>query len=608
MKKLVKRITELIRPYWGRLTLGILFGVLSGLVAPLLMITIKIAVSVIFPARTDVPILEQIAMAPAFIQNIVDKIAAFLPSNPEAIPTAGLILIIICIPFVMILKGIFTYANIYLIQWVGAHSIKDLRNRLFAHFLSHSTSFHNKGNSGALISRIFNDTQNIQNAVTNSVPTIVRDPITIVAFATYLFCQYRTLTLITLIVFPLCVVPVVIYAQKIRRATEILQSTMADLGKIMLESFTGNSVIKAYNLEKVVNERFRKNSGEQVCLRMKCVRADEMPSILIEILGAVGAALVLIYIKLFGKIEMSPADFLAFIGSFFLMYQPIKSLSKIYSQLNQALAASNRIYELLEIKSEIVEPANPKVINAANAAICFEHVFFDYGDRPILSDINLKIKPGQKIALVGSTGSGKSTLMNLILRYYDPIKGRITIDGIDIRDITTHNLHQQMAIVSQDTFLFDETILKNIEYGKPGASFEEIKKAAKLALAEEFILEKPDGYDTLVGERGVKLSGGQRQRIAIARALLRNAPILLLDEATSALDTKSERIVQAALEELMKGRTSICIAHRLSTIYDSDLIIVLEEGRIVESGTHEELIKKKGVYDRLYEMQFKTVS
>ena len=604
MRILLKRIWGLISCYKRRLVLGIVFGVLSGLVVPLLMITIKLAVSVIFPSQYDVPMSTQIEMAPQFVQNLIQSVAEHLPRGEGTVSTAALLLIIASIPGVMILKGVCTYINVYMIKWVGTRGVMNLRNRLFEHFMSHSIRFHTSGNSGELISRVFNDTQSIQNSITHAVPTIVRDPITVISLAAYLLYNYPTLTGVTLIIFPLCVVPIRIYAIKIRKATVSLQNMLASLGKIMQEAFSGIRIIKSYNLENVVNEKFRKNSREQVSLRMRQVRADEMPSILIEILGAIGAALVLIYIKLMGKIEMSPADFLAFIGSFFLMYQPIKSLSKIYSELAQAAAASDRIYEMLEVKTDVPEPVHPKKLSSQDMEIVFDHVSFSYGDRMVLSDINLTIKPGQRIALVGATGSGKSTLLHLILRFYDPTTGRITIGGTDIREVTTHDLHEKMAIVTQDTFLFDDTILNNIAYGKEGASFEEIQKVAKLALAEEFILQKPDGYETHVGERGVMLSGGQRQRLAIARALLRDAPILLLDEATSALDTKSERIVQAALEELLKGRTSVSIAHRLSTIYDSDVILVLDRGRIVESGTHEELLKNGGVYKRLYDLQF----
>ncbi len=608
MRILIKRIWNLIRPYKVRLALGVFFGLLSGLVSPMLVITIKIAVSVIFPTAHDMPLLDQLEAAPGFVQNLVDWLSSFLPKDMSNVSTAGLLLIIVCIPLVMIFKGVTSYGNIYLMQWVGVRSVMDLKNRLFAHLLNHSAGFLSKGNTGELMSRISNDTAYMLNSITRAIPTIVRDPISIVSLAAYLLWNYLTLTLITLVVFPLCVIPVLIYSQKIRRSMVALQNTLAALGKVMQEGFTGNRVIKAYNLEKVVNDKFVENSREQVRLQMKCVKADEIPGILIEIFGATGVALVLIYIRIMGKIDMSPADFMAFIGSFFLMYQPIKTLSKVYTQLNQAKAASDRIYEMLEIQSDVKEPAHPQILLSGDAEIVFENVSFSYGSGKVLDGINLRIKPGQSVALVGSTGSGKSTLMHLLLRFYDVTSGRITIGGVDIRDVLTHDLREKMAIVTQDTFLFDDTIRNNISYGNPKASFAQIQEAARMALAEEFILQKPQGYDTWIGERGIMLSGGQRQRLAIARAMLRNAPILLLDEATSALDTKSERIVQAALDKLMAGRTSICIAHRLSTIYDADLIVVMDQGRIAEQGTHQELLERNGIYRKLYDLQFTQIS
>jgi subfamily B ATP-binding cassette protein MsbA len=287
-----------------------------------------------------------------------------------------------------------------------------------------------------------------------------------------------------------------------------------------------------------------------------------------------------------------------------MMYQPMKNLTRLHNQIVQARAASERIFELLATQNSVPEPARPRLLQAAGADIHFENVDFSYGDKPVLQNINLQIKPGQLVAVVGASGSGKTTLANLLLRFYDPTRGAILIGGVDIREVSTRDLRNQIAVVTQENILFNDTILKNIELGRPGAAQEEIISAAKHANAHHFILEKPDGYKTVVGEKGVLLSGGQRQRLAIARAVLRNAPILILDEATSALDTESERAVQSALDELMQGRTTLCIAHRLSTILHADLIVVLDQGRIVETGKHSELIKRGGVYQKLYELQF----
>ena len=314
----------------------------------------------------------------------------------------------------------------------------------------------------------------------------------------------------------------------------------------------------------------------------------------------------LLYLAFQTGLKANAADFLTVILAIFSMYGPIKSLTRLHSQLEQARAASERVFELLATKSTITEPANPKPLQAAKADVHFDHISFDYGEKPVLRDVTLTVKAGQVVALVGSSGSGKTTLTNLLLRFYDPMSGNVRIGETNVRDVLSKDLRAQIAVVTQETILFHDSIRKNIELGRPNATFEEVQEAARHAHAHDFITEKPEGYDTIVGEKGVALSGGQRQRLAIARAIVKNAPILILDEATSALDTESERAVQEALEELMQGRTTICIAHRLSTIQRADLIVVMDQGRIVETGTHGELLKRGGTYQRLYELQFQS--
>jgi subfamily B ATP-binding cassette protein MsbA len=412
------------------------------------------------------------------------------------------------------------------------------------------------------------------------------------------------MTLISLVVMPACMLPLIIYSRKIRRASREMQNQSADLVQVMNEAFTGHRVVKGYNLEHVVTDEFRQTARKSIGQYMRIIRASELSSPIIDFLASLGVALALLYMIYLAKTHPNPGDFIQLAGSIFYMYGPMKNLTRLHNQLTQARAASERVFELLATENTVPEPAAPKMLHADKADIEFQNLDFNYGEKPVLRNVSLTVKAGQLVALVGASGSGKTTLANLLLRFYDPTRGAIKIGGVDLREVATRDLRNQMAVVAQENVLFNDTIRRNIEMGRLGATNEEIIAAARHAHAYDFILQKEDGFDTVIGEKGVSLSGGQRQRIAIARAVLRNAPILILDEATSALDTESERAVQAALDELMQGRTTVCIAHRLSTILHADLIVVLQEGRIVEQGRHEELVRRGGVYQKLYELQF----
>jgi len=374
--------------------------------------------------------------------------------------------------------------------------------------------------------------------------------------------------------------------------------------QVMSESFSGYRVIKSYNLEGVVTQEFRRSANESISIYMRIIRASEITGPMIDFFAAFGVAMALLYMVYLAKANPNPGDFILFAGSIFSMYGPMKNITRLNNQITQARAASERVFELLATANSVPEPVSPKPLHADRADIEFKNVHFAYGEKPVLHDFSLTVKAGQLVALVGASGSGKSTLANLLLRFYDPTQGSITIGGVDLREATTRDLRNQIAVVAQENILFNETIRRNVELGRMGATNEEIVAAARHAFAYDFIMEKENGFDTVIGEKGVSLSGGQRQRLAIARAVLKNAPILLLDEATSALDTESERAVQSALDELMKDRTTICIAHRLSTILHADLIVVLDQGRIVETGRHAELIQRGGVYQKLYDLQF----
>jgi subfamily B ATP-binding cassette protein MsbA len=610
----LRRIWALARPYKVRLICGLLCGVGFALSNVLLMIVVKIVPNIIFAKPGDnvlKDLSEQLQKLPHFVRVLLpDSLFHLHVQGPQS--STVLIMAICSIPTVMLLRSSFTYLNIYLTTWAATRAIADLRLKLFDHLQNLSLDFFDTARTGNIITRLLSDTASVHGIIANSLGSMVRDPITIIFLLTLLLAQQPGLTLITLLVLPLCAVFVIVYGRKVRKSSRALQTHVGELGDVMHEAFTGNRVVKAYNLEAVVLKRFRASLSSFVSHFMRIIRGQELPGPLIEFLGSVGVALVFTYIAFFCKPAHKPTlgDLLQFLGSVSIMYPSIKALGRLQPQLEQARAASERVFAYLDTPSSIVDPPHPVPLNAAGADIHFEDIDFDYpsseGKKPVLRNINLTIKAGQMVALVGKTGSGKTTLTNLLLRFYDPKQGSVLIGSTDIRQASLKDLRRQIALVAQDTILFNDTIRNNIALGRPGATNAEIEAAARHANAEEFILQKERGYDTVVGEKGTLVSGGQRQRLAIARALVKNAPILVLDEATSALDTDTERQVQAAFDELMQGRTTICIAHRLSTVQKADLIVVLDQGRIVESGTHAQLMERRGIYSGLYELQFRT--
>ena len=553
------------------------------------------------------PLVAQVSMLPDFVADWALAAQQALNGGVKTHP-AVIIALIALIPGVIFLRGLFSYLNVYFLQWVSIRAITDLRSRLFDHIMNLSAGFFAGTSTGQLMARIMSDTGTLQGIISNATTVIVKDPVTLVSLLAYLMWRYTTLTLISLIVMPVCMVPIVIYGRKVRLSSRALQTHAAELTGVMAEAFSGNRVIRAYNLEQMVVGQFKTTAGKFIGHYMRIVRSMEIPGPLLEIVGAAGLSLVLTYLMVHRGDRPSSAAFLAVILSIFSMYRPLKNLTRLHNTLEQGRAASEKVFALLATTTNIPEPASPKPLRAAGAEVCFDGVSFSYGDTPVIRDFNLTVAPGRLVALVGATGSGKTTITNLLLRFYDPQSGAVRIGGTDIREVSTRDLRNQMAVVTQETILFNETIARNIELGRQGATRAEIEEAAKHAHAYDFIMARPKGFDTVVGEKGVLVSGGQRQRIAIARAILRNAPILILDEATSSLDTETERAVQAALEELMEGRTTICIAHRLSTIQRADQIVVLDAGRIVETGTHTELLQKGGIYRKLYELQFEAAA
>jgi ATP-binding cassette, subfamily B, bacterial MsbA len=600
MLEFLRSIAYLVRPYRFRMALGVVFGVVAGVVEPLLVLTVVIVYKVIFPDSSGEAD-DMLKRAPGWLKAWIGNFSAGSQAAFAANPRRAFWFVSL-IPAVFLIRGIVGYLNQYLLNWVAIRVVVDLRQQLFTHLMGLSAAFFGKARSGELMTRILMDTDAIRGAISGSVATMVKDPVTIIVMATVLLWNEPRLTLMSLIVLPICIVPISIYSRKGRKAASSLQEHAANVGNLMVESFTGHRIIKAYNLESVVARDFKSLIMKFASNYMRLIRALEAPGPMLEFAGSVGVAFLLGYAVQRPDERPTSGSFLLLIISIIAMYRPIKSVVRLNATLQQARAASRRVFELLATKTTMPEPVQPKPLQAARADVHFDNVSFSYDEKLVLQNIQLTVKAGKLYALVGSSGSGKTTLTNLLLRFYDPTSGVIRIGDTNIRDVATRQLRDQIAVVTQETVLFNDSVRNNIALGRPGATEDEIIAAAKHAHAHEFIVRNAEGYDMVIGERGTRLSVGQRQRLTIARAILKNAPILILDEATSALDTESERIVQAALEELMVGRTTICIAHRLSTIQKADVIVAMQEGRIAEMGSHAELLAKKGVYYKLHQL------
>ena len=606
MFKFLLQGLALARPYSVRLTIGMLCGFLAGIANPMLMVSVKLAINTVFAKSQGMLEVGPSALnaSPGFIKKTIEAATSYLNHSTVQSSTLAIVIIISLIPLTMFLRSGLGYVNVYLMNWVSMRVIMDLRVRMFKHVLSLGSSFFSKTSTGTLMSQL-QAASSVQAALGESWVTIIREPITVIGLVFLLFTSQARLTLLSLTVLPFTLLPYIIFSRKVRKSAQVLSQQISDQGKLVHESLTGYRILKAYNLENKATAEFENTSRLGTNHQMRILRAGELPSALMELLGAIGVGAFFGYIAFYtppGK--MTLGDPMQFVGCIFLLYQPIKSLIRLHNQLEQARVVSQMVFSLLDTKNDIVEPANPKPLIAKGSDVTFEHISFSYGEKPVLHDYSLTVKAGKLVALVGASGGGKTTVTNLLLRFHDPQGGRITIGGIDIRDVLTSDLRSQIAVVTQETVLFNDTIYNNIALGRTNATREEVIEAARQAHAHEFIMEKAEGYDCIIGEKGVMLSGGQRQRLAIARAIVKNAPILILDEATNSLDAESERIVQAALEEMMVGRTTLCIAHRLSTIQRADLIVAMEQGRIMETGTHAELLARNGVYRRLYDLQF----
>jgi subfamily B ATP-binding cassette protein MsbA len=570
--KLYKLLLARVKPYWRRLAF-----------AMVLMLFVAGATSAM--AYLVKPVLDDIFMA---------KNRSMLYLVPPLV--IGLYAV----------KGACAYGQQYLMQWVGQRIVTQYRIDLYAHLQRLSLGYFDRMPTGQLMSRITNDVNQIQGAVSSVVTGVLKDAFTIVGLCGVIVYRDWFLAIFALGVFPLCVIPLVKFGRRLRKISTRSQETMADVSVLLHETIVGARIVKGFCREDYEAKRFAREAWRLFGLRMKDVSTRALSSPLMEFLGGLGIAAIIFY----GGYQViegtsTPGTFFSFLTALIMLYEPVKRLSGLNNEIQNGLAAATRVYQVLDTVPQIVDQPGAVDLEPLRKEIVFREVSFAYQPgQPVLKGIDLRVPAGQVVAMVGTSGGGKTTLVNLLPRFYDVDGGEVLIDGVDIRRATLASLRGQIAIVTQQTILFNDTVRANIAYGRDGASDREVWAAAEAAYATDFIKRLPQGLDTMIGEGGVLLSGGERQRLSIARALLADRPILILDEATSNLDTESEMFVQKALENLMRGRTTFVIAHRLSTVKRADRILVISNGEVVEEGRHDELVAKDGAYARLHRMQF----
>jgi len=595
------RLLRYSRPYTPHLVFSVLLMACVGAAQALTALLIgPVFDRVLNPASAEAPVL----LVTIPIINHKLYLSGLMPASIHNVWT----MVAVGILTVFLVKGLCDYVANYLINYVGFSAVTDLRQTVFDRVVHQDAQFFESNSTARLMSSIMNDLEKIQVALSHILADWLRQSFTALGLLAVVLQTDWRLAVVSLTILPFVLVPTLRLGRRIRRTTRSAQDHAAELNQVLQETLSGHQVVKSFGAEDVESSRFRYRAGKLRDSNLRYVAQQAIASPVIEFFGAVTIVGLLTYARIQIKAgAMTTGEFTSFVIALLMLYEPVKRLTGIHNIFQQALGASQKVFEYLDRDQHVKQKPGAAKLARFEKAILFDNVTFRYPSVPngfVLDSIQLEVKAGQVVALVGSSGAGKTTFANLVPRFYDVTGGAVRIDGRDIRDLRLASLRDKISIVAQDTFLFNDTVSANIGYGLRHATAAQIQEAARNAMAEEFILRLPQGYDTIIGERGAKLSGGQRQRLAIARALLKNAPILILDEATSHLDTESERLVQSALQNLMAHRTVIVIAHRLSTVRRADKIVVLDHGRIAETGTHKELVSHGGIYNRLHELQF----
>ena len=596
----LKRLLDYIRPYWFYVAASVVSMALVGVFDAFRLLLIgPIFDFVLNPGEQS----RELHLLPTTRWTL--QLNWFVPGHFHNVWT----MVAFALVMATVLKGIFDYLGTYLVNYAGFGMITDLRNELYTATLRRSVAFFQKHATGTLLSALVNDMERVQYAMSTVLAEFLQQLFTLIFTACVVVLLGGRLAWVLVLFIPFVLGSVRRIGRRVRTTTRKGQDKLAEIQNILHETITGVRIVKAFSMEAWETRRFRDAAKRLFRANLRSVSAAAVSSPLMDIIGAIAIALLILLGREYIKHGIfTEGVFLAFIVSVFKLYEPVRKFAQFNNNFQQALGASSAIFDFLDAHDEVVEKPGAIKLPPFHQGIRFEHVYFSYRDgkdhREVLHDINLEVAPGEVVAIVGSSGSGKTTLVHLLPRFFDVTRGRLLIDGHDVRDLTVASLRSEIAIVTQDTILFNDTVRNNIAYGQPALANGKVEEAARAALAHDFIQALPNGYDTVIGERGLRLSGGERQRISIARAILKNAPILILDEATSALDNESEALVQSALQNLMTGRTVFVIAHRLSTVRRADRILVLESGMIADEGTHERLMARTGTYRRLYEMQF----